>query len=145
MEGLASIVGGLGLLAFVIWTLLHSILRWREISRDGQIMSQLASQVRGGDEAAKFLESSSVRSLFQRMVDRRTLVLERVMRALQSGIVLVLLGVAIFVIRGQLTGDDALAALVFGTLSLSLGIAFLIAAGASFALSSRWGLLNETD
>ena len=114
-------------------------------TRESQIMSQLAAQVRGGEEAAKFLDSSSARSVFDRMIDRRTLVLERVMRALQMGIVLLLLGVAMFVIRTQLADDEAVGALVFGTLSLALGAAFLIAAGVSYALSSRWGLLRETD
>lgn len=145
MEDLAAIVGVFAVIMFVVWTVLHSILRWREISRETQIMSHLVAQVRGGQEVAEFLESASVRSMFDRMIDRKTLVLQRVLRALQAGIVLVFLGVAILVIRGQLTGDDELAALVFGTLSLTLGLAFLLAGAMSYALSLRWGLLKEPD
>jgi nitrate reductase gamma subunit len=130
-------------MVFLFWAFFQAILRWREISRETQIMSQLVGQLRGGEEAVAFLESSSARALFDGMVDRRTLVLQRVLRALQSGIVLVVLGVAIFVIGPQATTEDAaVAALVFGTLSLALGIAFLLAAGASYALSQRWGLLE---
>ncbi len=92
-----------------------------------------------------FLESSAAQSLFDRMVDRRTLVLERMLRALQSGIVLIVLGIAIFVIRTQFTDEEALAALVFGTLSLAVGTAFLLAGGMTYVLSLRWGLLKETN
>jgi hypothetical protein len=144
MEGVFAILAPFAPIAFVFWVLLQSVLRWREISRETQIMAQLVAQVRSGEEAAVFLESPSARALFDRMVDRRTLVLQRVLRALQSGIVLVVLGIAIFVIRTQFTGEQALAALVFGTLSSAMGIAFLLAGGMSYALSLRWGLLKET-
>lgn len=145
MEGVVSIAGAFATMTFIVWAFLQALLRWREISRESQIMSQLASQVRGGEEAAAFLESSSAQALFDRMMDRRTFVLQRVLRALQSGVVLSLLGIAMFVIRSQFAGDDAVAALVIGTISLALGVAFLIAAGMSYVLSSRWGLLKETD
>jgi len=131
--------------AFLGWWLLQTFLRWREISRETQIMTQLVAQVRSGEEAAAFLESSSAQALFDRMVDRRTLVLGRMLRALQAGIVLVVLGIAIFVIRTQFTDDGALAALVFGTLSLAVGTAFLLASAMTYMLSLRWGLLKETN
>ncbi len=148
MRNLDDIVAMIALAAttaFVAWWFLHSFLRWREISRDTQIMTQLVAQVRSGEEAAVFLESSSAQALFDRMVDRRTLVLGRMLRALQSGIVLIVLGIAIFVIRTQFTDDEALAALVFGTLSLAVGTAFLLASGMTYVLSLRWGLLKEVN
>ncbi len=144
MEGVLAVGGGFATIMFVVWALLHSILRWREITRDTRIMTQLAAQVRSGEEVATFLESPSAHALFDRTVDRRTLVLERMLRALQSGVVLVVMGIAIFVIRTQFTDDEALAALVFGTLSLALGAAFLLAGGLTYVLSLRWGLLKES-
>jgi hypothetical protein len=143
MGGAIWVAMPLGVAAFVIWLLLKTILRWREISRETRIMSQLVAQVENAEEAARFLESSGVRTLFERMIDQRTLVLERVLRAVQAGIVLVILGIAIFVIRSQLTDGEAMAALVYGTLSCALGLAFLLAAGTSYALSVRWGLVKE--
>ena len=148
MRNLDDIVGMIAFAAttaFVAWAFLQSFLRWREISRETQIMTQLVAQVRSGEEAAVFLESSSAQALFDRMVDRRTLVLGRMLRALQSGIVLIVLGIAIFVIRTQFTDDEALAALVFGTLSLAVGAAFLLASGMTYVLSLRWGLLKEVN
>ena len=145
LEDIVAMITLAATTAFVAWWLLHSFLRWREISRETQIMTQLVAQVRSGEEAAAFLESSSAQALFDRMVDRRTLVLGRMLRALQAGIVLVVLGIAIFVIRTQFTDDGALAALVFGTLSLAVGAAFLLASGMTYLLSLRWGLLKETN
>jgi hypothetical protein len=77
------------------------------------------------------------------MIDRRTLVLQRVLRAIQSGIVLLVLGIALFIVRPQFTGEGSLGLLVFGTLSTALGIAFLLAAAVSYMLSRRWGLLAD--
>jgi len=145
MEDIVLTIGLFSTVAFLAWVLLQSILRWREIGRETQIMTQLVAQVRSGEEAAVFLESSSAQALFDRMVDRRTLVLGRMLRALQSGIVLIVLGIAIFVIRTQFTDDEALAALVFGTLSVAVGTAFLLAGGMTYVLSLRWGLLKETN
>lgn len=144
MDGTMWVAMPLGVFTFAFWLLLKTILRWREISRETRIMSQLVAQVGNADEAARFLESSGVRALFEGMVDQRTLVLERVLRAVQAGIVLVILGIAIFVIRTQLHDDEALAALVYGTLSSALGLAFLFAAATSYALSVRWGLVKKT-
>ena len=145
MEGVVSIVGGIGLLCFVAWLLVHLILRWREISRETQVVSGLAAQVGSGDEAVRFLEAPSVQSLFERIADRRTLVLQRVLRAVQTGIVLLALGIAMFVARLQFrfSDDEAQVAGVLGTLAVSLGVAFLVAALASYLLSERWGLLKE--
>ncbi len=142
MEGTVAIIGGIGMITFMAWLLVQFILRWREITRETQVVSGLVAKVGSADEAVRFLEAPSVRSLFERMVDRRTLVLQRVLRAVQSGIVLLALGIAMFVARSQLP-DDEVEVAVLGTLAVSLGVAFLVAALASYLLAERWGLLAE--
>ena len=146
MEDIVMFLGAFGSFAFVAWVLVQGFLRWWEISRQTKVMGQLVQHVDGGEEALRVLESSTVRSLFDRMVDRRTLVLQRVLRALQSGILLIVVGVAMLFLRTQFADDDdVLGALVFGTLTTALGTAFLVAAAVSYTLSSRWGLLKESS
>jgi hypothetical protein len=104
----------------------------------------LVDRVGSGAEAVQVLESSAARSVFEKLVDRRTLVLQRILRAVQSGILLVFLGGALFALQPQFSGEEAQAMVVLGTLSLSLGLAFLLAAGVSFSLSRRWKLIDES-
>ena len=143
MEGVVAIIGGIGTVCFMAWLLVQCVLRWREISRETRVVSGLVTQVGSGDEAIRFLEAPSVRSLFERIADRRTLVLQRVLRAVQTGVLLLALGIAMFVARLQFPDDEVQVAGVLGTLAVSLGVAFLVAALASYLLSERWGLLKE--
>ena len=69
----------------------------------------------------------------------------RILRALQSGIVLLAVGAGLFVYLAirtlPLEGEDAVA--FFGTLSIALGVGLLAAAGASYRMTKRMGLLNK--
>ena len=143
-EDIFAIVGVFGALSFVAYWFFHAIVRWREVGQQGRIMTMMIDRVGSGTEAAQVLESSAARSIFEKIADRRTVVLQRIMRAVQSGILLVFLGAAMFTLRPRFTGEEELAMLVLATLALSLGLAFLLAAGVSFSLSRRWKLIDES-
>jgi hypothetical protein len=72
---------------------------------------------------------------------------QRILRALQAGLVLLVLGIVLFVYTFSralpIEGEDALA--MFATVSTALGIGLLLAAGASYRLSRRMGLLNQSE
>lgn len=68
----------------------------------------------------------------------------RVLTPLQIGIVLTLLGVGFLYLRHSLTqGTTPL--LVFGTLTLMLGIGFIISAGVTWFLAQHLGLMPQAD
>jgi hypothetical protein len=70
---------------------------------------------------------------------------QRILRALQAGLVLLVLGLGLFAYTFSralpIEGEDALA--MFATVSTALGIGLLLAAGASYALSRKMGLLDQ--
>jgi TRAP-type mannitol/chloroaromatic compound transport system permease large subunit len=70
---------------------------------------------------------------------------QRVLRAFQSGIVMVCLGIGIFLYLGEIALDrDAYESVGFvGTVSAAVGAGLLISAYVSLKLSRRLGLLNE--
>ena len=144
LKGLAAIAGVFGSFCFVTFWFFQGILRWRETGQQTRIMTDLIARIGSGAEAAQVLESSAARSVFDKLVDRRTIVLQRILRAVQSGILLVFLGGALFTLRPRFTGEEELAMMVLATLALSLGLAFLLAAGVSFGLSRRWKLIDES-
>lgn len=68
----------------------------------------------------------------------------RILRALQSGLVSLSVGIGLFLYQSARTlpsqaGD---AAALFGTLATALGVGLLLAAGASYRMSHRMGLLQ---
>jgi hypothetical protein len=71
----------------------------------------------------------------------------RILRALQSGIVLLSVGVGLFAYMSlrtlSLEGEDAIA--LVATLATALGIGLLAATAASYRMSTRLGLLPRRD
>lgn len=149
MDDAVPVIAFFGTVIVFMVTLANLITRWREISQQSQVMTRLVDSVASGEDAVTLLESPALRSFVARAMDRRTVVLGRVIRSVQVGIVLVVTGVTLFVLRSTVAGSggaDAEAGFtVLGTLALALGVAFFLAAGASYGLSSRWRLIEGPD
>lgn len=70
----------------------------------------------------------------------------RILRAIQAGFVLLALGVGLFAFvffSPSLPLDGTHAITIFATIGVSLGVGLLLAAGASYGLSRRMGLLDD--
>ncbi len=68
----------------------------------------------------------------------------RILWSVQAGVVLLLVGVGLLVIRGQLGERDLAPMLVFGTLGVTLGVGFIVSALVSYRLSQHLGLITPT-
>lgn len=151
MDDVVAIIAFFGTVIVFVVTLANLITRWREISQQSQVMTRLVDSVASGEDAVTLMESPTLRSFVARAMDRRTVVLGRVIRSVQVGIVLVVTGATLFVLRSTIDGVGAGDAeayagfTVLGMLALALGIAFFLAAGASYWLSSRWKLIEGPD
>jgi len=66
----------------------------------------------------------------------------RVLTPLQIGIVLVLLGIGLIMLR-HASPDTELPMLIFGTVALMPGIGFILSAGATWAVAHRLGLMPD--
>jgi hypothetical protein len=67
----------------------------------------------------------------------------RVLTPLQIGIVLVLLGIGLLLIR-HISADTEIPMLIFGTVALMPGLGFIISAGVTWVLAARLGLMPES-
>lgn len=90
----------------------------------------------------KFLEAAPI-PLALEQGQRVPNVVARVLTPLQAGIVMVLLGLGLLMLR-HAGPDMEMPMLVFGTVVLMPGIGLIISAGASWLLASRLGLMPET-
>ena len=68
--------------------------------------------------------------------------LGRIFWSLQAGLVLLLVGLGLIALKGEMDATDARPLLVFGTLGLTLGIGFILSALVSYGLSKRLGLVD---
>jgi len=138
-------------IGFVIWTLSNA---WRHRLRlklttefNTKLLDRIGSvkdfndflQTEGG---AKFMESLAVERSSSRPQDS-------ILRASQIGIVLIMLGVGVltlgwyFATRYAGSGDFEILTVV-GVIAASLGLGFLISAGASYRLAKMLGVLDRS-
>lgn len=98
----------------------------------------------GSQELISFLEGDAGRKYFEALAFDLKDSLSRILNGIQLGVVLVLLGASLLVVRsGQ---DDSYARnslLLLGVPSIALGIGFLTSAVISHRLCKAWGLLNN--
>ena len=66
----------------------------------------------------------------------------RIFWSLQAGLVLLLVGLGLLLLRGQMAANDLPPLLVFGTLGVTLGAGFILSALVSYGLSKHLGLIG---
>jgi len=91
------------------------------------------------DAGRKFLEAAPLPIAFEQH-QRVPSAIARILTPLQTGIVMVLLGIGLLLLR-HTEPDMNTPMLFFGTVVLMPGIGFIISAGASWFLASRLGLM----
>jgi hypothetical protein len=145
MEETLVPLGVFAMIAYVVHAIVSGLVRSRLITRQSQVLIRLIESA-GPTATSGLLESPAGRALIDGHVDRRTLVLNRVLSALQAFLVLMALGGALLFFQNQFTAEDERTALrIMGLLSLAVGLAFLLAAGLSYALSRRWNLIKAGE
>jgi ABC-type protease/lipase transport system fused ATPase/permease subunit len=140
---LISVFGSAAYFAYVVLEAIRSRQRTRLTS---EFQQKLLDRISSAQELGAFLSSEGGARILATLSPARAAGAPhtRILRALQAGLVLFALGVALFVyiaIRPlPIEGADAIA--MIATISTALGVGLLAAAAASYRLSQRLGLLN---
>ena len=95
------------------------------------------------DAGRKFLEAAPIPVAFEQSQQVPSAV-ARVLTPLQTGIVMVLLGIGLLSLQ-QVGPDTPIPMRILGTVVLMPGIGFIISAGVSWLLASRLGLMPESQ
>ncbi|MGE0446417.1 MAG: hypothetical protein AB7P99_14415 [Vicinamibacterales bacterium] len=131
--------------AWVISIFVEAFRHRAQVRAAAEFQGKLLDKIGSTQEFGEFLNSAGGAQFLDSMrVKTEAGPHARVLRALQSGIVLSLLGAGLFVLMAvrQLPFDAEDGMAVFATLALSTGIGLLIASGATMVLSRRMGLMN---
>jgi ABC-type transport system involved in cytochrome bd biosynthesis fused ATPase/permease subunit len=137
-----------GAVAFVVSTLVNARMRRLQLKAVSEFNVRLLDRIGSikdfndfmqTDGGAKFMNSLTAAST----VRQATAPSHRIMLASQIGIVLSAVGIGFLLLQATLAGQGAFGFTVIGAISLSIGLGFIISAGASYWLARRLGVLGE--
>jgi hypothetical protein len=146
---LAAFVCALLAVLWVLRTLLENR-RWnRSFKMHEEVHTKLIEKFASGQDFSAYMQSDAGRRLLEwtpPAIDGTSRGLPnafgRILWSLQAGLVLLLVGVGLLLLRGQMAASDVPPLLVFGTLGVTLGTGFILSALVSYGLSKHLGLLG---
>jgi hypothetical protein len=131
------------LIGFVVWTIFSTIRRYKTTKLQAGLQTKLLEKFGTGQELLAYVQSDAGRRFQESLTMEQRTPYGRILGAAQASVILVLLGLAFLFLRGRVAGGDE-GFLVFGTIVLSLGVGFGVAAALSYFLSKTFGLLGKS-
>lgn len=122
--------------------LLEHIRRTKSERLQAEVYNKVLDKLGSSQEILNWTQSETSQNLFRVPPPDRPAPYSRILNAVQFGVVLTVMGLAVLFIKTQLTGHDQEPAMVMGTLITALGAGLLLAGGASWLLSRKLGLID---
>jgi len=141
-------LGGMVMTAWIIYTVVTGIQGWYQRRVQAQFQAKMLDKIGSVAELAQFLNTDVGTRFLSGLAGEALGPHGRILRAVQSGLVLGALGVGLFIygwFSPTIAGDATHAINAVATILLSLGIGFLIAAAVSYRLSNQMGLLSGNE
>ncbi len=132
-----------GLFGWIAWVIFSNIRRYKIARYQAEVHSKLLEKFGGSEELLAYLESDAGKRFLESasIEQGKTNPFGRILGAVQAGVILTLTGVALLFLRSRVP-EAAEGFLIFGTLAVAIGVGFVLSAGASYALSKSFGLLQ---
>ena len=108
-----------------------------------EFYSRLIDRMSTPKDFSDFLQTPGGQRFLETLTVERGHPVERVLRAIQAGLVLLLLGMGCIAGGTQAAWDDRAGLRVVGMIFMSLGVGFLLSATASFSITKSLGLLKR--
>lgn len=130
----------LGIVVLVRSLLSH--LRQTKTGRlQAEIYNKMLDKFGSSQDLLAYLQTEAGQNLLKTAPPEQPAPHSRILNSVMFGVVATVLGLGILLLSTQVSRERE-PAMVIGTLILTLGVGFLAAAGASYVLSKRLGLLN---
>jgi hypothetical protein len=134
------------LAAYVIFTLVDGVVRWRRLRLTTDFQGKLLERIGSAREFGEFLNTEGGgRFLDVMSAEKGGSAHTRILRAVQTGIVMTILGAALFIFVGSVSLPEFVPEnLAFvATVSTAIGLGLLISSFVSYRLSRKMGLIDE--
>jgi len=144
--------GFFGSVAWIVWVVSNARRR-KEIAKiQADMQARLLDKLSASQDLTEFLKTDAGQHLLDSAATETSSPHQRILGSVQAGLILTLLGIAMFIISrtGVVTVtldnvEHASAPLtIFGTICGSVGVGFLISAAISYSLSKSWGLFDRS-
>lgn len=129
---------------WIAWVIFSTIRRYKIAKLQADVQTKLLDKVVSGQELLAYAQTDAGRDLLESLKVERPAPYGRIIGALQTGIILFLFGIALILLRHQVSGTEE-GFVIFGTLASALGVGFVLSAVASYYLSKSFGLFNGTS
>jgi ABC-type multidrug transport system fused ATPase/permease subunit len=130
--------------AWAVWVIAVNMRRSRSSKAIAELHSRLLDRLTGSQELIAFLEGESGRRYFEALESDLKDPLTRILNGVQLGIVLILLGSSLIVVRaGQDDRTVRTALTMIGIPAIAVGAGFLVSAAVSYRLCNSWGMLGN--
>jgi hypothetical protein len=142
LSDVAVVITVPAMFAFIIWVVFSTIRRYKVTKVQSEIQTKLLEKFGSSQELLAYLETDAGRYFLESTSLERSNPLNRILTSVQVGLILSLLGIALLIVA-RIIPEEARGLAVSGTVSLALGVGFLLSAGASYYLSKSLGLLEN--
>jgi hypothetical protein len=134
-------------IGFVVWTIATNWHRTRHLQEMTAFHTRIIDRIGSIKDFNDFLQTPGGTQFMSAMTPDKgpSGPTERILRAVQSGIVLASVGGGCLLLSNMFHNEAADAFTVAGVILLSLGIGFLVAASAAYVLSKRLGVLQPAN
>ena len=131
------------LIGFVIWIIFSSIRRYKTAKLQAELQTKLLEKLGSGQELIAYVQSDTGKRFLESLNMEQRTPYGRILGAAQVSVILVLLSFAFLFLRSRVSGAEE-GFLVFGAITLCLGLGFGLSAALSYYMSKSFGLLADS-
>jgi hypothetical protein len=138
-------LGAFAWFSFTAWVIVEGYRRRQQLRMQAEFHSKLLDRMGSAQELSALLNSEGGAKLLSSLTSARANggAHLRILRAVQSGLVLLSLGVGLFLLVANrpLSSDAQDGLMMFATITTALGVGLILSAAAAYVLSRQMGLL----
>jgi hypothetical protein len=146
---IVALLSVFGSISWIVWVITNALRQRNQLRVASDFHARLLDRLSSAHDFGEFLNSEGgVHFLNSLSGGGPKAPQTRIVRAIVSGIVLLVLGLSLFLfvrVNPDMWGDVQRSINFVATIALALGLGLILAAAAAYALSRRMGLLDPHD
>jgi len=122
----------------------HLVLRWRQSKYRLNIQLKLIDKISSSDDLMKFVSTGAGEKFISSSNFETLSSKNKIMSAIYKGIIFSMVGLALFLIK-NVALETAPVFLIFGAISLAIGLGYIIATIVSLSMAKKLGMMKDED
>jgi len=128
---------------WIVYTIVEGLRQRARTQTFSEFYSRLLDRMPSPKEFSDFLQTRGGQRFLDTLQVERGHPIDRVLRAVQAGLVMLFLGLGFVAASSQAQWDDHASLRVTGIIFMALGVGFLLSATASFSITKSLGMLKR--